>query len=112
VIMKKIKNGVLWILCAINYATHLIILSPAGRYNFKSEVINKIYYVIKNIAFWYSATVSVLVSMACIAVLIYKWIKNKRIGLSTVILLILFVLTIILAGCFYWLLISYHYATT
>ena len=111
-IMKKIKHGVLWILCAINYATHLIILSPAGRYNFKSEVINKIYYVIKNIAFWYSATVSVLVSMACIAVLIYKWIKNKRIGLSTVILLILFVLAIILAVCFYWLLISYHYATT
>lgn len=105
--MSKIKNNILWILCVINYVAYGWSLSTLLMPDFKNELIDKIHYFGSGIAIWYSVIISVFVAVISIAVLIYKWVKNKKVRINEVILLVLFVFGLFMVGCYYWL--TYRY---
>lgn len=100
--MSKIKNSILWILCAVNYVAHGIALSTLLLPNFKNEFMRTMYRVSSGVAFWYSVFISVFVAILGIVVLVCRWVKNRKVRVNEVVLLVLFAFGIFMVGCYYW----------
>lgn len=93
--MKIIKNGILWILCVLNYASYgLIYISAIDTPNVE---FNMIICIISALSGLYLALISELAAVIEIIILICKWIKNKTLPKNRIILLTVNVLYLILS---------------